>query len=70
VAVVKVGALNVASIQFVEDLHDQVNKGDELAYFEFGSTIVLLMQEGTFSPRADLLIGSRVKMGEGLGITL
>lgn len=69
VAVVKVGALNVASIQFVDDLPDHVNKGDELAYFEFGSTVVLLMEEGTFLPRADLLLGSRVRMGEALGTT-
>jgi phosphatidylserine decarboxylase len=67
VAVVKVAALNVASIQFVDGLQDVVKKGDELAYFEFGSTIVLLFEEGMFSPRTDLLLGGRIKMGEALG---
>ncbi|MBO9596650.1 MAG: phosphatidylserine decarboxylase, partial [Cohnella sp.] len=40
----------------------------ELAYFEFGSTIVLLTQDGTFSPRKDLKVGDRVRMGEKLGV--
>ena len=40
--------------------------GDELAYFEFGSTVVLLTENGTFTPRGDLEPGSKVKMGERL----
>ncbi|WP_281889227.1 archaetidylserine decarboxylase [Paenibacillus sp. YYML68] len=67
VAVVKVGALNVSSIQYVSPLPDQVQAGDELAYFEFGSTVVLLMENGTYSSRPELQVGSRVRMGEALG---
>ncbi|WP_411347855.1 archaetidylserine decarboxylase [Paenibacillus sp. WLX2291] len=67
VAVVKVGALNVSSIRYADEQRTSWNKGDELAYFEFGSTIVLLMQKGTFTPDEQLSIGSRVKMGEKLG---
>jgi phosphatidylserine decarboxylase len=67
VAVVKVGAMNVSSIRYVEPLQSQLSKGQELAYFEFGSTVVLLMESGTFSPRADLMTNSKVKMGESLG---
>jgi phosphatidylserine decarboxylase len=67
VAVVKVGALNVASIQYVSPLPDQLERGDDLAYFEFGSTVVLLTESGTFESRADLKVGSKVKMGEYLG---
>jgi phosphatidylserine decarboxylase len=66
-AVVKVAALNVASIQFVDGLQSQVNKGDELAYFEFGSTVVLLAEQNTYQPLASVGVGSRVKMGEVLG---
>ncbi|MEB3100443.1 archaetidylserine decarboxylase [Ferviditalea candida] len=66
-AVVKVGAMNVSSIRYVEPLPGQINKGDELAYFEFGSTVVLLMENGTFRCREDLNIGMPVRMGQSLG---
>ncbi|MWC28946.1 archaetidylserine decarboxylase [Paenibacillus sp. MMS18-CY102] len=67
VAVVKVGAMNVSSIRFAEPQTREVAKGADLAYFEFGSTVVLLTEDGTFIPRADLKVGLRVKMGEKLG---
>lgn len=67
VAVVKVGALNVSSIQYVTPLPKTLERGQELAYFEFGSTVVLLFEDGMFEPRPDLKLGSKVKMGEDLG---
>lgn len=69
VGVVKVAALNVASIQFVDGVQPQhpLKKGDELAYFEFGSTIVLLLEQGKYAPDTSVGVGSRVKMGERLG---
>lgn len=67
VAVVKVGALNVSSIRYVEPRPLSLERGEELAYFEFGSTIVLLTQDGTFRPRSDLKTGDTVRMGEKLG---
>jgi len=70
VAVVKVGALNVASIQYAEGLTNSLQRGDDLAYFEFGSTVVLLMENGTFAPRSDLQVGSKVRMGQKLGTLL
>lgn len=66
-AVVKVGAMNVSSIKYVTPLRDSVERGDELAYFEFGSTVVLLLENGTFQPRAGLQTGIKVRMGELLG---
>ncbi|BBI35031.1 archaetidylserine decarboxylase [Cohnella abietis] len=66
-AVVKVGALNVSSIKYVEPMPKSLGRGDELAYFEFGSTIVLLTEDGTLLPRKDLKLGDKVKMGEKLG---
>jgi phosphatidylserine decarboxylase len=44
-----------------------LERGGELAYFEFGSTVVLLTENGIFAPRGDLQVGSRVRMGEALG---
>ncbi|PZE21368.1 archaetidylserine decarboxylase [Paenibacillus xerothermodurans] len=67
-AVVKVGAMNVSSIKYVSPLSDRPGRGDELAYFEFGSTVVLLLETDTFDSRPDLEVGSKVKMGERLGI--
>jgi phosphatidylserine decarboxylase len=65
-AVVKVGALNVSSIQYVNPLPQELEKGDELAYFEFGSTIVLLIDQD-FIPDQAVSLGERVKMGTSLG---
>lgn len=68
VALVKVGALNVASIQLSDQLtSSKVKKGDELAYFEFGSTVVLLIKEDTFQLNQHIVEGVRVRMGESLG---
>ncbi|MEX2460174.1 MAG: archaetidylserine decarboxylase [Paenibacillaceae bacterium] len=67
-AVVKVGAMNVSSIQYVNPLLETLNKGDELAYFEFGSTVVLLLENHTFTSKPDLRVGSKVRMGEALGL--
>lgn len=67
VAVVKVGALNVSSIKYVEPRPTKLARGQELAYFEFGSTVVLLTQDGTLKPRDGLKIGDKVRMGEKLG---
>jgi phosphatidylserine decarboxylase len=67
VAVVKVGALNVSSIKYVDPELKALERGQELAYFEFGSTIVLLTEDGTLLPRTDLKTGDKVRMGEKLG---
>jgi phosphatidylserine decarboxylase len=67
IAVVKVGAMNVSSIQYVKPLPETLVIGDELAYFEFGSTVVLLLENNTFTSKANLMVGSKVKMGEALG---
>jgi phosphatidylserine decarboxylase len=64
-AIIKVGALNVASIKLNEEIDkERVDKGEELAYFEFGSTVVLLFSSGTTSFLSHLAEGVRVKMGE------
>ena len=67
-AVVKVGALNVSSIRYAgQNPPPSLTRGEELAYFEFGSTVVLLTENGTAAPRKDLKSGDTVRMGERLG---
>jgi len=70
VAAVKVGAMNVSSIHYIQRDKDQVERGEELAYFAFGSTVVLLTETGSYE--ADLTIGlnSKVVMGQKLGTLL
>ena len=60
--------MNVSSIRYADESVTSWRAGDELAYFEFGSTVVLLTESGTFSPRGDLKLGDKVKMGELLGL--
>ncbi|MCL6456901.1 MAG: archaetidylserine decarboxylase [Gorillibacterium sp.] len=67
-AIVKVGAMNVSGIHYVDPLPGSLTAGDELAYFQFGSTIVLLIENGILDSRPDLMIGKKVQMGELLGI--
>lgn len=66
-AVVKVGAMNVSSIRYTNPEATCWNQGDDLAYFEFGSTVVLLTENGTFEPSPERAPGQKVKMGEPLG---
>lgn len=67
VAVMKVGALNVASIQYTFPDQLFADKGDELAYFEFGSTVVLFFEPGTFCANSRIQEGKELKMGEKIG---
>lgn len=68
IALVKVGAMNVASIRWSDRFTSrQVTKGDELAYFEFGSTVVLLFERNTFRFIPGLKAGDAVKMGQPVG---
>jgi phosphatidylserine decarboxylase len=67
VAVIKVGAMNVSSIRYIVPMKDDLERGEELACFEFGSTVVLLMEDGSFEPRSDMMPGVKVRMGERLG---
>ncbi|HEX3032607.1 MAG TPA: archaetidylserine decarboxylase [Bacillota bacterium] len=45
----------------------ELGKGDELGWFEFGSTVVLLFQKGLFTVDGDLVSGQTVRMGMRLG---
>ncbi|WP_274363842.1 archaetidylserine decarboxylase [Paenibacillus thermotolerans] len=69
VGLVKVGAMNVSSIQYArqEGPPESVRKGEELAFFEFGSTVVLLLEKHMFTPDAWLRAGAPVRMGQRIG---
>lgn len=67
IAVVKVGAMNVSSIQYTDVSKKQLERGEDFAYFEFGSTVVLLTETGTFKSSNQIQHGSHVQMGQPLG---
>jgi phosphatidylserine decarboxylase len=72
---VAVGALNVGRIRVVGvDTHAPAPKpalhfarGEELARFEMGSTVVLLSPRGGFAPAPGLSVGAALKMGDTIG---
>lgn len=65
-SVVKVGAFNVNSIHCTYD-KSAVNKGEEIGYFSFGSTVILLFEEDMIILPNDLSYPREVKVGEALG---
>lgn len=74
VLMVLVGALNVGRIRVIgiqpgEDtrLARQVARGEELARFELGSTVVLITPPGAALPSADVFEGQPVRQGANLG---
>ena len=69
-----VGATMVGSIHFSYPPNARLEKGQEMGYFAFGgSTVVMLLEPGQFELSADLLENSRrgmetaVRMGEQIG---
>lgn len=64
--VVKVGAMFVNSIQLTETGSDW-QKGKEVGYFSFGSTVVLFFEENSIKFVEDMSAGQRIKVGEALG---
>jgi len=65
VAIVKVGALNVNSIQIRNSSKDCV-KGEEFGYFSFGSTVILFVEKNiNFKPT--ISNNSEVKLGQSIG---
>ncbi|WP_053367213.1 phosphatidylserine decarboxylase [Bacillus sp. FJAT-27245] len=66
VAVVKVGAMFVNSIETTHE-GSELKKGEEMAYFSFGSTIVLLFEKGCFIPEQSISTPFDIRMGEKVG---
>lgn len=66
VAVVKVGALNVNSIHTTYET-EQLKKGEEIAYFSFGSTVILLFEHDTLCVDENIHVPTYVKVGMKIG---
>jgi len=69
-----IGATLVGSVNFTKKVGDSFKKGDELGYFAFGgSTIIVLFKSGCITFENDLVINSAkpietlVKLGQPLG---
>ncbi|MGG1400467.1 phosphatidylserine decarboxylase [Bacillus salipaludis] len=65
-AVVKVGAMFVNSIETTHN-GSQLKKGEEMAYFSFGSTVVLLFEKGMFEMDSSIHPPKEIKVGEKIG---
>lgn len=62
---IKVGALNINSIDLINTATD-FDKGEELGYFSFGSTVILLLEHhADFQPIIEP--GSEVIVGQAIG---
>jgi phosphatidylserine decarboxylase len=68
-AVIKVGAMFVNSIQLTNQSREWI-KGEEIGYFTFGSTVVLLFEKDAFSLEAHIKPNTRVRVGEKIGSML
>lgn len=66
ISIVKVGAMFVNSIEVTHE-GEQLIKGNEMAYFTFGSTVVLLFEKGSFEPMSSIQTPANVKVGECIG---
>lgn len=64
--VVKVGAMFVNSIKLTET-GSEWQKGSEVGYFSFGSTVVLFFERNSIEFVKDISNGKRIKVGEALG---
>lgn len=66
-AIVKVGAMFVNSIETTHK-GSTLEKGGEMAYFSFGSTVVLLFEKDTFQVEANIQTPKDIKVGEKIGV--
>mgnify|MGYP003779230081 CR=1 FL=1 len=66
VAVVKVGAMFVNTIEELAQPSQRLKKGEELAYFSFGSTVVLLFEKGKTKFNSNIKVNQEIKAGEVL----
>ncbi len=66
VAVVKVGAMVINTIARTHQ-SDQLEKGEEMAYFSFGSTVVLLFEKDRFILESQIKAPYPIRMGAKVG---
>jgi len=74
IMVVKVGAMNVGripvnhSLPYSPEEKKIYKKGEEIGRFEFGSTVILLLEKGKFKLDSQITIGSKVKIGKKIAV--
>lgn len=65
-AIVKIGAMFINSIE-IHDIGEELEKGMEMAYFTFGSTVVLLFEHGLFELSPAIQVPCAIHVGECIG---
>lgn len=65
IAVVKVGAMLINTIELTHP-SDHLQKGEELAYFSFGSTVVLLFEKDKVEFADNVKLQQQIKVGQAL----
>ena len=63
IAFIKVGAMFVNSIQLTNK-RDVWHKGEEVGYFSFGSTVVMLFEENAITFTDNIVQGQMIRVGE------
>lgn len=66
VSIVKVGAMFVNSINITHE-GEYLEKGKDMAYFSFGSTVILLFERGIFQIDHSIQPPKEIKVGEKIG---
>ena len=66
ITMVKVGAMFINSVE-VTNNNEEWKKGEEVAYFSFGSTVILLFENDTFQKKEQLIVPTEIRVGQTLG---
>ncbi|KAL4791086.1 phosphatidylserine decarboxylase-domain-containing protein [Aspergillus venezuelensis] len=67
VAVLPVGMATVSSVTLTAEVGTQLHKGEEIGYFQFGGSDVVLIFESRMSVEITMAQGKHYKMGTGIG---
>jgi len=66
-AVILVGAMIVGNIIITATENNLLQKGDELGYFQLGSTVIILFEANQMAWKKEFRADSAVKMGQSIG---
>lgn len=66
ITIAKIGAMYINSIHTTHD-DLKIEKGEELAYFSFGSTVILLFEKDSFEVSSSILLPQEIRVGQKIG---